>query len=112
MGGLLGGGGGRGGGPKGMLAPLSNYWGGGWPRLPPPVPTPMGSKFIGMLAEHAAGIHKFVKASTKTKTCNRTCIFEQKNSANKINIEILIKNNIYVSGYSGKLQPQCMQYSR
>ena len=36
MGGLLGGGGG-GGGAKGMLAPLSNYWGG----LAPPLPTPM-----------------------------------------------------------------------
>ena len=33
MGGLLGGG-----GAKGMLAPLSNYWGGG---LAPPLPTPM-----------------------------------------------------------------------
>ena len=32
MGGLLG-------GPKGMLAPLSNYWGGG--GLAPPLPTPM-----------------------------------------------------------------------
>ena len=27
------------GGPKGMLAPLSNYW--GWPAPPPPLPTPM-----------------------------------------------------------------------
>ena len=34
VGGLLGGGGG-GGGPKGMLAPLSNYWG-AWPPLAPP----------------------------------------------------------------------------
>ena len=33
MGGLLG-------GPKGMLAPLSNYWGGG-AGPPPPLPTPM-----------------------------------------------------------------------
>ena len=31
LGGLLGGGGGGGGGAKGMLAPLSNYWGGAWP---------------------------------------------------------------------------------
>ena len=30
VGGLLG-------GPKGMLAPLSNYWGGAWPPLPPPL---------------------------------------------------------------------------
>ena len=28
------------GGPKGMLAPLSNYWGGGG-LAPPPLPTPM-----------------------------------------------------------------------
>ena len=34
VGGLLGG------GPKGMLAPLSNYWGGPAPP-PPPLPTPM-----------------------------------------------------------------------
>ena len=34
VGGLLG-------GPKGMLAPLSNYWGGAWPPLAPPLPTPM-----------------------------------------------------------------------
>ena len=41
MGGLLG-------GPKGMLAPLSNYWGGGGgggaappPAPPPSLPTPM-----------------------------------------------------------------------
>ena len=42
MGGLLGGGGGGGGGggAKGMLAPLSNYWG-AWPPLAPPLPTPM-----------------------------------------------------------------------
>ena len=33
----------RGGGAKGMLAPLSNYWGGAWPPLPSPrpLPTPM-----------------------------------------------------------------------
>ena len=39
MGGLLGGGGGGGGGggAKGMLPPLSNYWGGGWPSLAPPL---------------------------------------------------------------------------
>ena len=30
-----------GGGPKGMLAPLSNYWGPGPPPGPPPLPTPM-----------------------------------------------------------------------
>ena len=29
------------GGPKGMLAPLSNYWGGLAPPAPPPLPTPM-----------------------------------------------------------------------
>ena len=29
------------GGPKGMLAPLSNYWGGGLAPLAPPLPTPM-----------------------------------------------------------------------
>ena len=34
MGGLLG-------GPKGMLAPLSNYWGGLAPLPPPPLSTPM-----------------------------------------------------------------------
>ena len=27
------------GGAKGMLAPLSNYWGGDWPPCPPPPPT-------------------------------------------------------------------------
>ena len=32
----LGGGGGGGGGTKGMLAPLSNYWGGGAGPCPPP----------------------------------------------------------------------------
>ena len=37
-----GGGGGGGGGPKGMLAPLSNYWG-GLASLSPLLPTPMGS---------------------------------------------------------------------
>ena len=37
VGGLLG-------GPKGMLAPLSNYWG-AWPPLAPPLPTPM---YFGM----------------------------------------------------------------
>ena len=42
MGGLLGGGGGA----KGMLAPLSNYWGGGGPG--PPLPTPM--TFITMFS--------------------------------------------------------------
>ena len=36
VGGLLGGGGGG----KGMLAPLSNYWGGAWPPCPPPPPPP------------------------------------------------------------------------
>ena len=30
-------------------------------------------------------------AARRTKTYNRTCIFEQKNSPYKINIEILIK---------------------
>ena len=40
VGGLLGGGGGGGrGGAKGMLPPLSNYWGAWFP--PPPLPTPM-----------------------------------------------------------------------
>ena len=38
MDGLFGGGGGGGGGAKGMLAPLSNYWGGGAGL---PLPTPM-----------------------------------------------------------------------
>ena len=45
MGGLLGGGGGGGWGwgAKGMLSPLSNYWGGAAPPPPgPPLPTPMG----------------------------------------------------------------------
>ena len=28
-------------GAKGMLSPLSNYWGGGAGPLPPPLPTPM-----------------------------------------------------------------------
>ena len=36
MGGLLGGG-----EAKGMLAALSNYWGGEGPPCPPPLPTPM-----------------------------------------------------------------------
>ena len=36
-----GGGGGGGAGAKGMLAPLSNYWGGAGPPAPPPLPTPM-----------------------------------------------------------------------
>ena len=40
VGGLLGGGGGGGGGAKGMLAPLSNYWGGPAPLAPPPLPLP------------------------------------------------------------------------
>ena len=35
-----------GGGAKGYVAPLSNYWGGGLPPppLPPPLPTPMGGR--------------------------------------------------------------------
>ena len=50
VGGLLG-------GPKGMLAPLSNYWGGLAP-LPPPLPTPMVCLLIitdsGVGATHVA----------------------------------------------------------
>ena len=34
-------GGGGEGGAKGMLVPLSNYWGEGCPPAPPPLPTPM-----------------------------------------------------------------------
>ena len=49
MGRLLGGGGGGGGGggAKGMLAPLSNYWGGR--GAGPPLPTPMILRIIQTL---------------------------------------------------------------
>ena len=46
MGGLLGGGGGGGGGQRVCWPPLSNYWGGAWPPLAPPLPTPMLDKVL------------------------------------------------------------------
>ena len=46
MGGLLG-------GPKGMLAPLSNYWG-AWPPLAPPLPTPM-NRLVAAGVERGVG---------------------------------------------------------
>ena len=41
-----------GGGAKGMLAPLSNYWG-AWPPCPPPLPTPMRCLYSEAITEEA-----------------------------------------------------------
>ena len=37
------------GGPKGMLAPLSNYWGGLAPPCPPPPPPPSSYAYVNIL---------------------------------------------------------------
>ena len=52
VGGLLGGGGGGGGGKEYVGPPLSNYWGGAWPPLAPPLPTPMQIHVIVILCSN------------------------------------------------------------